>query len=70
MAFLSKTDIDIVKVHSNGRVIIPSDVRRRLGIADGDRVRWVWLGPDQHLCLEKVEQGKPSPRYISLDVER
>jgi len=63
MAFLSKTDIDIAKVHSSGRVVIPSDVRKRLGIEDGDKVRWFWLGPNQELCLEKVEQGKPEPRY-------
>ena len=63
MAYLSKTAISIAKVHSNGRIIIPSDVRKRMGIEDGDRVLWFWSGIDERLCLEKVEQAKPRGRY-------
>ena len=70
MAFLSKTDIAISKVHSNGRVIIPSDVRKKLDIEDGDKVLWFWLGIDQQLCLEKVktvEKDKPRGRYTPTE---
>ena len=63
MADLPKTDIDIAKVHSNGRIVIPSEVRKKLGIEDGDKVLWFWIGVDQ-LCLEKVEQVKPKARYM------
>lgn len=35
-----KSVMDITKVHSNGRVQIPIDVRKELGLSDGDKVCW------------------------------
>ena len=62
MADLPKTELDVAKVHSNGRIVIPSDVRKTLGIKDGDKMLWFKNIYDQ-LCLEKIEAGKPKGRY-------
>lgn len=35
-----KSGINITKVHSNGRVQIPIEIRKDMGLSDGDKVYW------------------------------
>jgi len=57
-----KLVIDITKVHSNGRTQIPSEIREKKGLSDGDKVRWFQdsLG---HTCIEKVGAEIKKGRY-------
>jgi len=68
MVYLSKTEIDISRVHSNGRLVIPSEIRKDLGVGDGDKILWFRNGYGQ-LCVEKVTE-KPKTRFIAPDEVR
>lgn len=53
MANADQVDIAIMRVHSHGRVVIPSEVRNASGIKDGDKVRW-YRNDRGELCIECV----------------
>ena len=56
MPISDKTEIDISRVHSKGRVQIPVDVRKHLGIEDGDKI--IWYRELDKIYVEKVEKDK------------
>ncbi len=50
----SVRDMPLTKVDEKGRVVLPSDLRRRLGINIGDEFLVDELGPDS-LVLKKID---------------
>lgn len=46
-----------MKVHENGRVVIPADIRRLLDIEEGDEVLFSLEGDDR-IVLRKVESDE------------
>ena len=59
-----KTVIDITKVHSNGRVQIPVEVRKDLELSDGDKV--CWLQDSQgRVFIEKLGEKRKRGRYTA-----
>jgi AbrB family looped-hinge helix DNA binding protein len=42
-----------MKVFEKGQVVIPAEIRRRLGIAAGDRLEMTWDAENQALVLRK-----------------
>jgi len=57
-----KSVIDITKVHSNGRVQIPVEIRKDMELSDGDKVRW-FQNSQGHFCIEKLGAEKGRGRY-------
>ena len=57
-----KSVIDITKVHSNGRVQIPVEIRKDMELSDGDKVCWFQdsLG---YVYIEKLGAEKKIGRY-------
>lgn len=47
--------VDETKVSDRGMVTIPADVRQRLDIAAGDKLRWR-VDEDGDLCVEVIHQ--------------
>jgi len=62
MAISEKTDIAINKVHSNGRVQIPAEVREKLGIEDGDKIKWC-LHKSGFIFIMRYEKAKIGVKY-------
>jgi len=62
MSGLPKTELDVVRVHSNGRIVIPVDVRKMLGIKDGDKVL-LFRNLYNQVCLEKIREG-PRGKFV------
>lgn len=52
--------IDMTKMHSNGRVQVPAQIRRQLGLQDGNNVFWYELGGRYFI----------SPRELSTTYQR
>jgi len=46
-------EIDITKVYGSGRTQIPAEIRRDLGIKDGDKIKWVKIGGNY--AIEKLK---------------
>ena len=63
MSISDKTEIDITKIHSNGRVQIPIEVRRQLNISDGDKI--IWFKELGRIYIEKVGKGR-GVRYVTI----
>lgn len=49
---MSRRVIATMKVHSNGRIQIPVEVRRRLHLEDGDTLHWLVNNQGEY-CIEK-----------------
>jgi len=57
-----KSVIDITKVHSNGRVQIPVEIRRGMGLSDGNKVCW-FQDSKGRVFIEKLGAGAKKGRY-------
>jgi AbrB family looped-hinge helix DNA binding protein len=51
------TVIDVCRVHSDGRITIPREIRRELELSDGDKV--VWLKEAGRFYIERPVEGRP-----------
>lgn len=54
--------IDVVKVHGHGRIVIPQDARKEMGIKDGDKVA-VYRDFQGRFVFSKIESSTKGPRY-------
>jgi len=52
------------KVTSKGQITLPRDVRRRLGVRPGDKVRFDELGID--ICIRPVKDDDPFEKYSGI----
>ncbi len=52
-------------ISSKGQVTVPLDIRRRLGLREGDRVEFLIHG-DQTLIRPATAQENPFERYIGI----
>ena len=57
-----KLGINITKVHSNGRVQIPIEIRKELELSDGDKVYWFQDSQDR-VFIEKLGEKRKTGRY-------
>lgn len=53
--------VDVTQVNESGGVTVPAEIRERLGIEPGDKLRWA-VDDDGALSVEVVEQ-----RYGAFD---
>jgi len=53
--------VKVTKVYANGRTQIPAEVRRILGIADGDNIAWFIDTEGKKAFI--VKAPKPRKRY-------
>ncbi|AEM39056.1 transcriptional regulator, AbrB family [Pyrolobus fumarii 1A] len=60
----------IVRVDSKGRVTIPLEVRRRLGLREGSMLRVIIDEGSKRIMLEPVEQGTAERFYGVFRVRR
>ena len=54
--------IDVMKVHGKGRIVIPQDARKEMGVKDGDKVA-VYRDLQGRFFLSKIEASTKGPRY-------
>jgi len=66
-AMSDKTVINITKVHSNGRVQIPIEIRKELKLSDGDKVYWFQDSQDR-VFIEKLGAERKKGRYTAPDL--
>ena len=57
-----KVGINITKVHSNGRVQIPIEIRKELELSDGDKVYW-FQDSQGRVFIEKLGEKRKRGRY-------
>jgi antitoxin PrlF len=54
----------IAKVTSKGQITLPRDLRRRLGVRSGDKVRFQDVGAD--ICIRPVKDDDPFEKYRGI----
>jgi antitoxin PrlF len=54
----------IAKVTSKGQITLPRDLRRRLGVRSGDKVRFQDVGAD--ICIRPVKDDDPFEKYSGI----
>lgn len=62
-----KLGINITKVHSNGRVQIPIEIRKELELSDGDKVYW-FQDSQGRVFIEKLGEKRKKGRYTAPDL--
>jgi antitoxin PrlF len=54
----------VAKVTSKGQITLPRDLRRRLGVRSGDKVRFDEVGAD--ICIRPVKDDDPFEKYSGI----
>jgi len=62
-----KSGINITRVHSNGRVQIPVEIREELKLSDGDKDYWFQDSQDR-VFIEKLGAERKKGRYTAPDL--
>ena len=64
-----KSGINITKVHSNGRVQIPIEIREELELSDGDKIYW-FQDSEGRVFIEKLgaKRERKKGRYTAPDL--
>lgn len=66
VAYVGETSVTIRS--SRRRITIPKEIVEKLGISDGDRIRWV-LFNDGRLSISRVPTGDDCGSVISVERE-
>lgn len=64
VAYIGETSVTIRS--SRRRITIPKEIVEKLGISDGDRIRWV-LFDDGRLCISRVPTGDGPGTDITVE---